>query len=69
MTTCLNEVVRAVRNKKDTAFYMDCIAQLQNMSADEFEAQMDEFHDLYDMVSVQFKIPHVKVKRFPLTAG
>ena len=65
MTTCLNEVVRAVRNKKDTAFYMDCIAQLQNMSADEFEAQMDEFHDLYDMVSVQFKIPHVKSEAIP----
>ena len=65
MTTCLNEVVRAVRNKKDTAFYMDCIAQLQNMSADEFEAQMDEFHDLYDMVSVQFEIPHVKSEAIP----
>ena len=65
MTACLNEVVRAVRNKKDTAFYMDCIAQLQNMSADEFEAQMDEFHDLYDMVSVQFKIPHVKSEAIP----
>ena len=65
MTSCLNEVVRAVRNKKDTAFYMDCIAQLQNMSADEFDAQMVEFHDLYDMVSVQFRIPHVKSEAIP----
>ena len=65
MTACLNEVVRAVRNKKDTAFYLECIAQLQNMSADEFDAQMIEFRDLYDMVSVQFKIPHVKSEAIP----
>ena len=46
MTACLNKVVNAVRNKKDTAFYQNCIAQLQNMSADEFDAQMMEFHEL-----------------------
>ena len=65
MTACLNKVVNAVRNKKDTAFYLDCIAQLQNMSADEFEAQMIELRDLYDMVSVQFRIPHVKSEAIP----
>ena len=65
MTACLNEVVRAVRNKKDTAFYLECIAQLQNMSADEFDAQMMEFHELYDMVSIQFKTPHVKSEAIP----
>ena len=65
MIACLNKVVNAVRNKKDTAFYQNCIAQLQNMSADEFDAQMVEFHDLYDMVSVQFKIPHVKSEAIP----
>ena len=65
MTACLNEVVRAVRNRKDTAFYLDCIAQLQNMSDDEFNAQMVEFHDLYEMVSIQFKTPHVKSEAIP----
>lgn len=65
MTACLNKVVNAVRNKKDTAFYLDCIAQLQNMSADEFDAQMVEFHELYDMVSIQFKTPHVKSEAIP----
>lgn len=65
MTACLNKVVNAVRNKKDTAFYQNCIAQLQNMSADEFDAQMMEFHELYDMVSVQFKTPHVKSEAIP----
>ena len=65
MTACLNKVVNAVRNRKDTAFYLDCIAQLQAMSADEFEAQMMEFHELYDMVSIQFKTPHVKSEAIP----
>lgn len=65
MTACLNKVVNAVRNRKDTAFYQDCIAQLQNMSADEFEAQMVELRDLYDMVSVQFRMPHVKSEAIP----
>lgn len=65
MTACLNKVVNAVRNKKDTAFYLDCIAQLQNMSADEFEEQMIELCDLYDMVSVQFRIPHVISEAIP----
>ena len=65
MTACLNKVVNAVRNKKDTAFYQNCIAQLQNMSADEFDAQMMEFHELYDMVSVQFRIPHVISEAIP----
>lgn len=65
MTACLNEVVNAVRNRKDTAFYLDCIAQLQNMSADEFEEQMIELCDLYDMVSVQFRIPHVISEAIP----
>ena len=65
MTTCLNNVANAVQNKKDTAFYLDCIAQLQNMSADEFEAQMIELRDLYDMVSVQFRIPYVKSESIP----
>ena len=65
MTACLNKVVNAVRNRKDTAFYLDCIAQLQNMSADEFEAQMVELRDLYDMVSVQFRMPHVKSEAIP----
>ena len=65
MTACLNKVVNAVRNKKDTAFYQNCIAQLQNMSADEFDAQMMEFHELYDMVSIQFKTPHVKSEAIP----
>ena len=65
MTACLNKVVNAVRNKKDTAFYQNCIAQLQNMSADEFDTQMMEFHELYDMVSIQFKTPHVKSKAIP----
>ena len=65
MTACLNKVVNAVRNKKDTAFYQNCIAQLQNMSADEFDTQMMEFHELYDMVSIQFKTPHVKSEAIP----
>ena len=65
MTACLNKVVNAVRNRKDTAFYLDCIAQLQNMSADEFEEQMIELRDLYDMVSVQFRIPHVISEAIP----
>lgn len=65
MTDCLNKVVNTVRNEKDTAFYLDCITQLQNMSADEFEAQMIELRDLYDMVSVQFKIPYVKSEAIP----
>lgn len=65
MTACLNKVVNAVRNRKDTAFYLDCIAQLQNMSADEFEEQMIELCDLYDMVSVQFRIPHVISEAIP----
>ena len=65
MTACLNKVVNAVRNRKDTAFYLDCIAQLQAMSDDEFDAQMMEFRDLYDMVSVQFRIPHVKSEAIP----
>ena len=65
MTACLNKVVNAVRNRKDTAFYQNCIAQLQAMSADEFEEQMMEFCDLYDMVSIQFKTPHVKSEAIP----
>ena len=65
MTACLNKVVNAVRNRKDTAFYLDCIAQLQNMSADEFEEQMIELCDLYDMVSVQFRMPYVKSEAIP----
>ena len=65
MIACLNEIIKAARIKKDTAFYMDCIAQLQNMSADEFEEQMMEFRDLYDMVSIQFKTPHVKSEAIP----
>ena len=65
MTACLNKVVNAVRNKKDTAFYQNCIAQLQNMSADEFEEQMIELCDLYNMVSVQFRIPHVISEAIP----
>ena len=65
MTACLNKVVNAVRNRKDTSFYLDCIAQLQNMPADEFEAQIIELRDLYDMVSVQFRIPYVKSEAIP----
>ena len=65
MLICLNEVIKAARVKKDITFYLDCIAQLQNMSADEFDAQMMEFHELYDMISVQFKTPHVKSEAIP----
>ena len=65
MIASLNEVIKAARIKKDINFYLDCIAQLQNMSADEFEAQMMEFRDLYDMVSIQFKTPHVKSEAIP----
>ena len=35
------------------------------MSADEFEEQMIELCDLYDMVSIQFKTPHVKSEAIP----
>ena len=65
MIACLNEIIKTTRVKKDITFYLDCITQLQNMSADEFEVQMVECHDLYDMVSVQFKIPHVKSEAIP----
>ena len=65
MIASLNEVIKAARIKKDINFYLDCIAQLQNMSADEFEEQMMEFRDLYDMVSIQFKTPHVKSEAIP----
>ena len=65
MLICLNEVIKAARVKKDITFYLDCIAQLQNMSDDEFDAQMMEFHELYDMISVQFKTPHVKSEAIP----
>lgn len=65
MIACLNEIIKAARIKKDITFYRDCIAQLQNMSADEFEEQMMEFRDLYDMVSIQFKTPHVKSEAIP----
>ena len=65
MIASLNEVIKAARIKKDINFYLDCIAQLQNMSADEFEAQMVELRDLYDMVSVQFRMPHVKSEAIP----
>ena len=65
MIACLNEIIKTTRVKKDITFYLDCITQLQNMSADEFETQMVECHDLYDMVSVQFKIPHVKSEAIP----
>ena len=34
MIACLNEIIKAARIKKDITFYRDCIAQLQNMSAD-----------------------------------
>ena len=65
MIACLNEIIKAARIKKDITFYRDCIAQLQNMFADEFEEQMMEFRDLYDMVSIQFKTPHVKSEAIP----
>ena len=65
MTACLNKVVNAVQNRKDTAFYLDCIVQLQALSDDELEAQMIELRDLYDMVSVQFRMPHVKSEAIP----
>ena len=61
----LNEVIKAARVKKDITFYLDCTAQLQAMSDDEFDAQMMEFHELYDMVSIQFKTPHVKSEAIP----
>ena len=65
MLICLNEVIKAARVKKDITFYLDCIAQLQNMSDDEFDAQMMEFHELYDMISVQFRMPYVKSEAIP----
>lgn len=65
MIACLNEIVKTARVKKDTTFYLDCTAQLQNMSADEFEEQMIELYDLYDMVSVQFRMPYVKSEAIP----
>ncbi|MDD6257908.1 MAG: hypothetical protein PUA69_01390, partial [Erysipelotrichaceae bacterium] len=65
MITCLNEIIKATRVKKDITFYLDCIAQLKAMSDDEFDAQMMEFYDLYDMVSVQFRIPYVKSEAIP----
>lgn len=65
MIACLNEIIKAARIKKDITFYRDCIAQLQNMSADEFEEQMIELCDLYDMVSVQFRMPYVKSEAIP----
>ena len=65
MLICLNEVIKATRIKKDITFYLVCTAQLQAMSDDEFDAQMMEFRDLYDMVSIQFKTPHVKSEAIP----
>ena len=65
MIAGLNEVIKAARVKKDITFYLDCTAQLQAMSDDEFDAQMMEFHELYDMVSIQFKTPHVKSEAIP----
>ena len=65
MITCLNEIIKATRVKKDITFYLDCIAQLQAMADDEFDAQMMKFYDLYDMVSIQFKTPHVKSETIP----
>ena len=65
MLICLNEVIKATRIKKDITFYLDCTAQLQAMSDDEFDAQMMEFHELFDMISIQFKTPHVKSEAIP----
>lgn len=65
MIACLNEIIKTARVKKDITFYLDCTAQLQNMSADEFEEQMIELCDLYDIVSVQFRIPYVKSEAIP----
>ena len=65
MITCLNEIIKATRVKKDITFYLDCIAQLQAMADDEFEVQMIELRDLYDMVFIQFRIPHVKSETIP----
>ena len=65
MIAYLNEVIKSTRAKKDVTFYLNCITQLQAMSDEDFDAQMMEFHDLYDMVSIQFKAPYVKSEAIP----
>ena len=63
MTTVMQELIRT--SKKDVSFYRECLAALTDMSDAEFDIQMFEFFNLYDMTSAQYKVPYTKSESIP----
>ena len=63
LTAFMHELIRT--SKKDVSFYRECLSTLKDMSDAEFDIQMFEFLDLYDMTSVQYKFPYTKSEAIP----
>ena len=63
MIAFMRELIRV--SKKIDSFYQECLSALSDMSDAEFDIQMFELFDLYDMTSAQYKVPYVKSEAIP----
>ena len=63
MVTFVREMI--LTSKKDDSFYRECLLILNIMSDNEFENQMIEFFDLYDMLSLQYRTPYTRSEAIP----
>ena len=63
MIAFIRGLIRASR--KDVPFYQECLSTLTDMSDTEFDIQMFELFDLYDMISAQYKVPYTKSEAIP----
>ena len=52
-------------SRKDVPFYQECLSTLTDMSDTEFDIQMFEFSDLFDMTSSQYRVPYTKSEAIP----
>lgn len=66
MITAMQDISKSVKSKKNTAFYDECAEELKSIEDSEFKFIQQEFRVIYDMVSCEYKIPHVSRSQIPL---
>ena len=66
MMMTMTKLIKELKTKKDISFYESCIKTLSDMKDEEFDFLQHEFSEMYEMISLEYKVPFVKRTQIPL---
>lgn len=66
MSDAMKKISKSAKSKKDSSFHDDCAKELDNMEDSVFEFMQVEFQDMYNTISLEYKMPVVKRAQIPL---